>query len=45
MLEKTNSLGLVGMFERTKLIGGRCKIKSNSPAGTEIELRIPISIK
>jgi len=42
MLKETNSLGLVGMYERTKLIGGRCTIKSNPPTGTEIEIRIPI---
>lgn len=37
----SQSLGLLGMFERTELFGGHLDIKSKSGKGTEITLSIP----
>jgi signal transduction histidine kinase len=36
------SLGLLGMTERVRLLGGECKIESRPNAGTRITARIPL---
>ncbi|MBL9173326.1 MAG: hypothetical protein JNL10_07325 [Verrucomicrobiales bacterium] len=37
-----SGLGLVGMNERMRLVGGTCSISSVPASGTEIEFRIPL---
>lgn len=39
---KGNGLGLVGLNERTNLIGGKLRIKSGDGKGTEITINLPI---
>jgi signal transduction histidine kinase len=41
---RTNgSLGLVSMSERARFVGGRLAIKSRPGAGTQVEVRVPIT--
>jgi len=35
-------LGLLGMDERARLVGGELRIRSNPETGTEVELRVPV---
>jgi signal transduction histidine kinase len=37
-----HGLGLVGMQERARLVGGSCRIESASPAGTRVRVTIPL---
>jgi two-component system, NarL family, sensor kinase len=37
-----HGLGLVGMQERARLVGGSCRIESASPAGTRVQVTIPL---
>lgn len=37
-----NSLGLLGMYERARLLGGECDLRSNRQTGTSVTLRIPL---
>ena len=39
---ETRGLGLVGMRERTALMGGRLRIASSIGGGTRVELRVPL---
>lgn len=39
--KNSRCLGLLGMIERTALIGGECKISSTPGAGTTVEVSIP----
>jgi signal transduction histidine kinase len=38
-----NALGLLGMTERVRLLGGECSIESRPNAGTRITARIPVA--
>ena len=38
----TNGLGLGGMRERARLLGGELKIDSAKGRGTEVALRLPV---
>jgi signal transduction histidine kinase len=37
-----HGLGLVGMQERARLVGGTCRIEGLSPAGTRVQLTVPL---
>lgn len=37
-----SGLGLVGMSERMRLVGGTCSVSSVTSSGTEVEFRIPL---
>jgi two-component system NarL family sensor kinase len=37
-----HGLGLVGMQERARLVGGSCRIEGVSPAGTRVQVTIPL---
>lgn len=39
----TMSLGIIGMQERTRMIGGELQVESSSTAGTALNLRIPLT--
>jgi two-component system sensor histidine kinase DegS len=39
---KTRSLGIASMRERTELLGGRLKIKSEIDRGTMVSLDVPL---
>jgi len=41
--ESTRSVGLVGMAERAGLIGGRLQVMRQEPAGTAVQLRLPLT--
>ena len=41
-INSTSSFGIIGMKERSNMIGGKLKIESSS-AGTAIELTIPMN--
>jgi PAS domain S-box-containing protein len=38
-----SSLGLLGMRERARLLGGDCEVKRREPHGTIVRLRLPIA--
>lgn len=40
---RPGALGLTGMRERAALLGGVCEIGPGSPAGTRVEVRLPLS--
>lgn len=40
---RPGALGLTGMRERAALLGGTCEIGPGSPAGTRVEVRLPLS--
>lgn len=40
-LVRDGGLGLEGMFERAKLVGGELDLRSSPGAGTELTLRVP----
>jgi len=42
-ISETESLGLLGMRERTHLIGGEIEIKGEKGKGTVVAVRVPIS--
>ncbi|HMC98710.1 MAG TPA: ATP-binding protein, partial [Ferruginibacter sp.] len=45
-LENTGNkktLGLLGMKERTLLMGGKCEIKSKPGDGTEVTISVPLT--
>jgi signal transduction histidine kinase len=39
---RKKGLGLLGMTERVRLLGGECQIQSELDAGTRIFVRLPI---
>jgi PAS domain S-box-containing protein len=39
---RSTSLGLLGMRERARLLGGDCVVKRRQPRGTTVSLRVPI---
>jgi len=39
---RRGSLGLMGMLERGRLLGGHCDIASRPGAGTTVTLRLPL---
>jgi signal transduction histidine kinase len=39
---RSTSLGLLGMRERARLLGGDCVVKRRVPRGTTVSLRVPI---
>ncbi len=39
----TQSLGLPGMSERARLIGGRLTVTSQADRGTTVQVRVPLS--
>ena len=43
-LEAPDSLGLLGMRERTELLGGSLEVKPESPRGTCVSARIPLAV-
>lgn len=40
--QETGGIGIAGMRERTRLLGGTCSITSASSEGTRLEFRIPL---
>jgi signal transduction histidine kinase len=40
--QRGNALGLLGMTERVRLLGGECSIESRANVGTRITARIPV---
>lgn len=44
VIGKTQSVGLLGMAERAKLVGGTVAIRSLAGGGTSIVLRVPVSV-
>ncbi|MCG8378090.1 MAG: PAS domain-containing protein, partial [Proteobacteria bacterium] len=43
-LASTSSLGLFGMYERAGALGGRVEITNNKKGGTEVMLKMPLSV-
>ena len=37
------SLGLLGMGERARRLGGQCVVSQREPTGTVVSLRVPLS--
>lgn len=44
-MSKSLSVGLLGMEERAKLVGGALGIRSHPGGGTRIELRVPVTVE
>lgn len=43
--KENNNYGLIGIFERVKLLGGRLEIKSSEGLGTTYKIKLPIERK
>jgi signal transduction histidine kinase len=41
-LAKSGSLGLIGMRERSALVGGSLDVRGRRPAGTIVRLTVPL---